>query len=205
MQFIDYVRQKIFRRPGEFINVVSGLPRSGTSLMQGMLQAGGIEPLTDGIRTADDNNPKGYFEYERVKALRQGDAEWLSQAQGKSIKIISWLLEYIPSSYQYRVLFMQRNMDEILKSQVKMLADRGEPADKVSDEELAKIYQGHLDQVKTWLGKQRHIKVVYVDYNQLMADPMPSLNQVNSLFDNRLQVEAMLKVIDVNLYRQRKP
>ena len=103
MQFIDYVRQKIFRRPGEFINVVSGLPRSGTSLMQGMLQAGGIEPLTDGIRTADDNNPKGYFEFERVKALRQGDAEWLSQAQGKSIKIISWLLEYIPSSYQLRV------------------------------------------------------------------------------------------------------
>jgi hypothetical protein len=173
--------------------------------MQGMLQAGGIEPLTDGIRVPDDNNPKGYFEYERVKALRQGDTEWLSQAQGKSIKIISWLLEYIPPSYQYRVLFMQRNMDEILRSQKKMLADRGEPTDKVSDEQLANLYQGHLDQVRHWLGGQRHMQVVFVDYNQLMANPLPSITQVNSLFDGRLQVEAMSKVIDVDLDRQRKP
>lgn len=196
---------RLGRKKNQYINIVSGLPRSGTSLMQGMLQAGGIEPLTDGIRVPDDNNPKGYFEYERVKALKQGDTVWLSQAQGKSIKIISWLLEYIPPGYQYRVLFMQRDMDEILRSQKIMLADRGEPTNKVSDEQLAKLYKGHLDQIKHWLDSQRHIKVVYVDYNQLMADPSPSLHQVNSLFNHRLQVEAMLKVIDVNLYRQRNP
>lgn len=204
MQFIDYVRQKIFRRPGEFINVVSGLPRSGTSLMQGMLQAGGIEPLTDGIRTADDNNPKGYFEYERVKALRQGDAEWLSQAQGKSIKIISWLLEYIPSSYQYRVLFMQRNMDEILASQKQMLIRSGKPTDQVSDEQLAEMYTRHLARVKAWLADQANFSVIYLDYNRMLVDPQPYASQVNQFLGGIMNSLAMAAVVDSNLYRQRK-
>lgn len=197
----------IFRkkpRNQQYITVVSGLPRSGTSLMQGMLKAGGIEPLTDGIRIPDKNNPKGYYEYERVKALKEGDTEWLELAQGKSIKIISWLLEYVPSKFDYRILFMQRNMDEILASQKKMLVDREEPTDRVSDQQLAQLYSKHLDKISSWLLEQRNIKVLYIDYNELVLNPSPNLSRINKFFDGCLIVEKMAKEIDANLYRQRK-
>jgi hypothetical protein len=183
---------------------VSGLPRSGTSLMQRMLEAGGIEPLTDEIRTADENNPKGYYEYERVKKLKDDDTGWLNLALGKSVKIISALLEYLPEDYFYRVLFMQRNMHEILASQNKMLVDRGEPTDKVSDEQMAQLYKDHLQKVAAWLEIQNNFRVLYVDYNQLLREPIEPLAQIRQFLDKSLQVEEMAKVIDSNLYRQRK-
>ncbi len=116
--------KNIFRnRPAkaEIITVVSGLPRSGTSMMMKMIEAGGIPPLTDNIRTADKDNPKGYYEFERVKKLDKGDTDWVSDAAGKSIKVISALLKHLPPNYEYRIVFVRRNMPEILASQRKML------------------------------------------------------------------------------------
>lgn len=172
--------------------------------MQRMLEAGGIEPLTDEIRTADENNPRGYYEYERVKKLKDGDTGWLNLAQGKSVKIISALLEYLPEEYLYRVLFMRRNMDEILASQNKMLVDRGEPTDKVSDEQMAQLYKDHLQKVGAWLENQNNFNVLYIDYNRLLQDPTEPLAQIRKFLDKSVKVDEMAKVIDSNLYRQRK-
>src|SRR6476646_10559062 len=88
--------------------VVSGLPRSGTSLMMNMLRAGGVPIVADGLRTADDDNPKGYFELERVKQMQKGDVAWVEDAPGQAVKVISALLEHLPALQTYKVLFMQR-------------------------------------------------------------------------------------------------
>ena len=121
----------------EFITVVSGLPRSGTSMMMKMLAAGGIPPLTDALRAADRDNPKGYYEFERVKQLDKGDTAWLPLAQGKVVKVISFLLQYLPPDQTYQVVFLRRNIDEILASQRKMLIHRGEDPDQMDDAQVA--------------------------------------------------------------------
>ena len=191
-------------KPTQYITVVSGLPRSGTSMMIQMLKVGGIEPVTDNLRLADESNPKGYYEFERVKKLKDGDTQWVKSATGKSVKVISALLDGLPPGYQYRIVFMQRNMDEILASQKQMLINRGEPADRVSDEQLAEIFQKHLQKTTAWLAGQPNMQVLYINYNDMLKDPSPSLKQVNQFLDGKLNVEEMAGVIDKNLYRQRK-
>jgi len=191
------------KEPG-FITIVSGLPRSGTSMMMKMLEAGGIPPYTDNLRTPDDDNPKGYYEFERVKKLPEGDTEWLREARGKAVKVISALLEHLPPDYAYRVLFMQRKMDEILASQKKMLVRSGKPTDQVSDEQLAEMYGKHLVKVNAWLAGQANFSVVYLDYNAMLVDPHPYALQVNQFLGANLDPQAMVAVVDTNLYRQRK-
>lgn len=198
---LTYLRRLFRRNPP--ITVVSGLPRSGTSMMVKMLAAGGIEPITDGLRQADDDNPNGYFELERVKKLREGDAAWLQDAPGKSIKVISALLEYLPPGYDYRVLFMQRNLGEVLASQRQMLANRGEASDQASDEQMARRYLSHLEEIDAWLKTRRDIETLYVPYNRLVQDPLPYIQQVNAFLGGGLDLEAMAKVVDPKLYRKR--
>ncbi|MFL7890959.1 MAG: sulfotransferase domain-containing protein [Anaerolineales bacterium] len=188
----------------EFITIVSGLPRSGTSMMMKMLEAGGIPPFTDHIRTPDDDNPKGYYEFERVKKLPDGDTAWLRDARGKAVKVISALLEHLPTGYAYRVLFMQRKMDEILASQKKMLVRSGKPTDQVSDEQMAKMYTKHLAKVSAWLAEQDNFSVVYLDYNQMLVDPQKYASQVSQFLGSTLDPRAMAAIVDPNLYRQRK-
>ena len=113
------------KRALEPVFIVSGLPRSGTSLMMMILNAAGIPPLTDYERNADEDNPRGYYEFERVKKLKDGDFGWLENAQGKAVKVISALLTYLPEGYTYKVIFMRRELSEILASQRKMLINRG--------------------------------------------------------------------------------
>jgi hypothetical protein len=192
-----------YQQPG-YITVVSGLPRSGTSMMMKMLEAGGLPPFTDNIRSADDDNPKGYYEFERVKKLPDGDVEWLPDAQGKVVKVISALLEHLPADYSYRVLFMQRKMGEILASQEKMLERSGKPAGQVSDVQLTEIYTKHLSKVKNWLSSQANFSVLYLDYNMLLVDPRKYSDQVNQFLEGNLDLEDMAAVVDPNLYRQRK-
>jgi hypothetical protein len=134
--------RKLFSNQPEnppIITIVSGLPRSGTSMMMKMIEAGGIPPLTDAIRAADEDNPKGYYEFERVKQMDKGDVAWVADAPGKSVKVISALLKHLPPGYDYRVIFVQRNMAEILASQRKMLTHRGEDANKMDDEKMADL------------------------------------------------------------------
>jgi hypothetical protein len=190
--------------PTEYITVVSGLPRSGTSMMMKMLEAGGIPPITDNIRSADDDNPKGYYEFERVKKMTEGDKDWVPEALGKSVKVISALLEQLPAEYPYRVIFMRRKMDEILASQKQMLVRSNKPTDTVSDEKLAEMYVRHLAKVDAWLKAQPNVAVLYVDYNAMLISPQEHAEKVNDFLDEQLAVEKMVGVIDPSLYRQRK-
>jgi hypothetical protein len=187
----------------DFITVVSGVPRSGTSLMMQMLEAGGMPILTDRIRTANDDNPLGYYEYEPVKALSKGQAEWLPLAQGKVVKVITALLEYLPVGYDYRLVMMHRQMDEVVVSQRRMLEHRGEPQTAATDDKLADMLARHLAKVEGWLARQPNFTRVTVDYNQLVADPLPPVLAVNQLLGGRLDTERMCAVVQPSLYRNR--
>jgi hypothetical protein len=182
--------------------IVSGLPRSGTSMMMKMLEAGGLQVLTDRIRTADEDNPKGYYEFERVKQIEH-DQAWLPEAQGKAVKMVSALLKHLPADYRYRIVFMRRQMDEILASQQQMLVRRGEAAGAVSDEKMAQMFGRHLQQVQDWLARQSNVEVLYVHYGDVLTDPGGEAQRLNRFFDGALDAEAMAAVVDPELYRQR--
>jgi hypothetical protein len=171
--------------------------------MMSMLEAGGIQPLTDLIRQADDDNPRGYYELEQVKKLQEGDMVWVAGAQGKAVKVISALLFYLPEGYTYKILFMRRQIGEILASQRKMLLNRGEDAERVDDEQMSQYFKKHLAQVENWLLNQPHISVLNVDYNHLIQDPTPGVQQINAFLENNLNEERMKACVDPKLYRQR--
>ena len=192
------------RKTKKPVIVVSGLPRSGTSMMMKMLQAGGIEPVVDNIRAADEDNPKGYFEFERVKQLDKGDTAWVAEAQGKAVKVISQLLKYLPAGYEYKVIFMRRAMPEILASQKKMLINRGEDPNKVSDEEIATLFEKHLQQVMAWLEAQPNMATLYVHYGKTLADPQTQAEMVRAFLGEELDVAKMTAVVDPTLYRNRQ-
>ena len=195
--------RKLFFQKSTPITVVSGLPRSGTSMMMKMLEAGGISPVTDKIRAADDDNPKGYYEFERVKKLPDGDVDWLPNAQGKSVKVIAALLEHLPDDYVYQVIFMNRAMDEILASQQKMLKNREEVA-KIPDEKMAVLFEKHKQNRIAWMKNQENFTYIEVSYNDLLKDPLPALRKVNQFLGNNLDLEKMAAVVDPKLYRQKK-
>ena len=196
--------KRFFRRKSKpTITIVSGLPRSGTSMTMKMLDAGGIPPLTDHVRTADQDNPKGYYEYERAKKLREGDTDWIPEAEGKAVKVIGALLMHLPSKFDYRVLFMRREMDEILASQAKMLENRGEE-NQVDNETMAVLFAKHLKQIEDWMNSQSNLKYIDVDYNSMLANPTPQVRKINRFLGGNLDEAAMLEVIDPQLYRQRK-
>lgn len=188
----------------DHIIVVSGLPRSGTSMMMKMLEAGGMPILTDNLREADANNPKGYYEFERVKELPNGDYGWIPEAGGKVVKIVTGLIMHLPSDARYKVIFMQRAMKEVLSSQKKMLGRLGKEDDKVEDEKMKKIYQEHLKQVNAWISKQPNIEVLYVNYNTMLGSPLESLQKVNEFLGGDMDVTVMAGVVDKELYRERK-
>lgn len=184
--------------------IVSGLPRSGTSMMMKMLKAGGLELLTDEQRRADEDNPQGYFEFERVKKLKEGDVGWVAEAQGKAVKVISYLLQGLPPDRRYKVIFMQRDMQEILASQKQMLIRRGEPTDRVSDEEMATLFEKHLKQIEAWLEEQPNMDVLYVHYSEILNDPHTLASTVARFLGIPLNVEQMAAVPDERLHRQRR-
>lgn len=189
----------------QFITVVSGLPRSGTSMMMKMLEAGGIPPVTDELREADEDNPKGYYEFERVKQMDQGDTSWVVEARGKVVKVISALLKHLPPGEQYRVVFVRRNMPEVLASQRKMLIRRGEDPDKMDDAQMAMLFEKHLKQVSDWLSAQPNFRVLYVHYTEILTDPLPHIAKINDFLGGKLNTAAMSEMIDPQLYRNRQP
>ncbi len=184
------------------IVVVSGLPRSGTSMMMRMLAEGGLPVVTDELRRADDDNPNGYFELEVVRQLKEGNSTWLKEANGKAVKVISALLEYLPQDNQYKIIFMERESRETLASQKKMLDHRGE-APKLNDEEMERQFHEHLTVVKPWLIRQPNMEVLYVKYNTLLAEPEPFCEQIAEFLEVSLNQTRMLAVPDKRLYRNR--
>jgi hypothetical protein len=183
------------------IIVVSGLPRSGTSLMMQMLDRGGLPVLADEIRAADPDNPRGYYEFERVKQTKQ-DPSWLPEARGKVVKMVSSLLYDLPDTETYRILFMERDMEEVLDSQEKMLRRLNRPA--APKDQMKASFAIHLDRLHKWLPRQRHLRVLKVSYNRLLSDPAPVVRTVSEFLDGRPSPDQMLKAIDTSLYRNRK-
>lgn len=186
----------------KMITIVSGLPRSGTSMMMMMLKAGGMDILTDNVRRADVDNLKGYYEYEPVKDI-ETDKSWLALARGKVVKIISALLIHLPEDYTYKVIFMRRKMEEILASQRKMLIRRGENGQAVSDEKIAQVMQRHLRQVKEWLSQQSNIDVLYVCYDEVISNPRAQARRISVFLDSRIDAQMMARAVDERLYRER--
>ena len=186
----------------DFITIVSGLPRSGTSLMMQMLAAGGIPPLTDHLRVADESNPRGYFEFDAVKRLRS-DHSWLDLARGHAVKIIHLLLRELPTDrgLQYRVIFMRRPLGEVLASQRAMLERQGKPA--ADDALLAKVFRGQLEQVEQWLATAPGFSVLHVEHHALFESAQSTAERVSEFLGGQLDVAAMLGVIEPALYRQR--
>jgi hypothetical protein len=199
MDLFSRTNKKNGKRP---IVVVSGLPRSGTSMMMKMLAEGGLPVVTDGLRRADDDNPRGYFELEVVRQLKEGNSAWLKDANGKAVKVISALLEYLPPEYQYKIIFMERDSQETLASQKKMLDHRGQVS-KLSDAEMERQFHEHLAAIKPWLVRQPNMEVLYVKYNSLLAEPEPFCERIAEFLDLPLNRAGMLAVPDKQLYRNR--
>jgi len=201
--FLQQIREK--KKFGEAIIVVSGLPRSGTSMMMSMLQAGGAELLTDHIREADEDNPKGFYEFERVKHLhKEKDKSWLEGGRGKAIKIVSELLKELPSTYFYKVIFMDRDLEEVIASQAKMLTRKGEQPQLTDDEKMIVLFEKHLKNVQVWLQQQPNFEVTLVGYKEVVEDPFGHAERIKTFLKKGLDVERMASVVDKRLYRNRR-
>jgi hypothetical protein len=181
--------------------IVSGLPRSGTSLMMQLLDAGGIEVVTDNIRTADTDNPRGYYEFERVKKVKH-DPSWLSETRGKAVKMVSQLLYDLPAGERYRIIFMERDLGEVLDSQEKMLRRLGQ--ESAPRDAITRAYTLHLDRLHRWLGEQAHMAVLRVGYAAIVAEPEREAGRVKEFLCGRLDVAVAVGAIDPGLYRNRK-
>lgn len=201
--FIEKLIRKIKYR-GRDVIVVSGLPRSGTSMMMKMLDAAGVPILTDNLRSADEDNPKGYYEFEPVKDLdKTEDKSWMEQAVGKVVKVIATLLQHLPENYNYKVIFMDRHVDEVISSQNKMLERRDEE-NPVEDEKLKQYYDMHLRKVKYLLKNEPQFEVLFINHRDCLSDPEGQARRVSEFLGGGLPIEKMAVVVDKNLYRNRR-
>ncbi len=184
--------------------VVSGLPRSGTSMLMKMLEAGGVEVFTDGVREADEDNPRGYFELEKVKNLqKQTDRRWLREARGKAVKVISQLLPELPPENTYKVLFINRNLREVIASQNKMLLRRGEKVDPASDERMRGLFEKHLEKTRSWLESSKQFETLELEYSQVIANPVLQARRICEFLRQNLDVDKMAGAVEASLYRSR--
>lgn len=196
-------------RYGKPIIVVSGLPRSGTSMAMKMLAAGGMPVLTDGVRTPDESNPKGYYELEAVKELhKQGDTRWLLDARGKAIKVVSFLLTWLPETNDYKVIFMQRDLREVVASETTMLKKRGEggaaSSGSAGDEEQTRVvYQQHLEKVHRFMANRSCFSTLTVGYRDALERPHEAAKRMRDFVGHPLDVNEMAQVADPSLYRNR--
>jgi hypothetical protein len=170
-------------------------------MMMKMLEAGGMPVLVDHVREADEDNPRGYYEFEQVKKIKE-DESWLDRAAGKAVKMVSLLLYNLPSGRKYKVLFMRRNMTEILASQRAMLERAGE-GKEFDDRVMGALFAKHLKEIEEWLAAQSNFEVLYVPYNAVIADPKHYARMINRFLENVLNEELMAGTVDPALYRKR--
>ena len=185
----------------DFVTIVSGLPRSGTSLMMQMVAAGGMPVLTDGVRQADEDNPRGYFEFEPVKRTK-ADAGWVEDAEGKAVKMVYLLLKDLPDTHAYRVILMQRDLTEVVASQKAMLARLGRTGADVGDDRMAAIFEEQLHSTGLWLRAQTNFAVLEVRHRDCIETPAEVAVSVNVFLGGGLDEAAMASVVDPLLYRR---
>ncbi len=192
-------------REGEPVVVVSGLPRSGTSMVMQMLSAGGLTCATDGLRAADEDNPRGYFEVERVKGLhKEGDKSWMREYQGRAVKVISFLLRHLPGELRYRVLLIHRDLEEVLASQRRMLQRRGEDPDAVPEPEMARAFADHLREVEAFVEEAANFETLQLDHGRILADPAAAARAIDRFLGGGLDQGAMAASVDGSLHRNRR-
>ena len=173
-------------------------------LMQ-MLEKGGMPVVTDKIRTPDEDNPKGYHEFERIKELdKTSDKSWLKQYRGQVIKTISFLLQDLPLDLNYQVIFMRRNIEEVLRSQNKMLERSGAVGTVVPDEKMRQNYEFHLKKVYYRLDHIPNFQVLYLDYSAVVADPLDAARRISGFLGHGLDAQAMAGAVEAGLYRNRQ-
>ncbi len=184
------------------IIVVSGIPRSGTSMVMKMLTAGGLDVITDNVRKADRDNPEGYYEYEMVKALSE-DAAWLEEMKGRGIKIISHLLQHLPFHLRYRIIFIKRDIREVLASQKKMYGRLQKTPDRARDPVLARKFNVHLRKIEQWIRENDRMDCLYLQHREVIDAPLARAREIQAFLDAPLDVEAMANMVDPDLYRNR--
>ena len=185
-----------------FITIVSGLPRSGTSMMMQAIEAGGMPAVTDGIRKKDVDNPRGYYEFEAVKKTKT-DPSWVSGARGKVVKMVYSLLYDLPNGQEYRVVFMQREINEVLASQKKMLARTGKQGARVNDEKLAALFKTQLEKFHRWIATQKNFSIIVIEYKEMIASPKLQAEKVDTFLGNIINREGFVSAVDPALYRNR--
>lgn len=186
-----------------YLTIVSGLPRSGTSLMMQLLAAGGIPPVTDNQRTPDEDNPRGYFEFEKVKKLKT-DTSWIPGAQGKLVKMVHLLLLDLPLKHSYRVVFMRRNLDEVVKSQSIMLQRQGKSGAALHPDKLKALYTQQIDQVQAHMTRHpQQFAFTEISYKRLVEDPPVTVMKLCEFLGGGLDPAAMVAAVDPKLYRNR--
>ena len=202
---LDALRRKLSRASrGEPLVVVSGLPRSGTSMMMKMLEAGGIAIWSDHERGADIDNPKGYFELERIKHLeKETDKSYLREGRGKAVKAISFLIKDLPDDNDYRVIFMRRDLDEVIASQEKMIARLDQGDTSADPEALKEAYRNDIVRTRLMCRKRPNFELVEVHYKFTVEDPAGTAKIVNEFLGGRLDEAAMREAVDASLYRNR--
>ena len=213
-----YVRQPLLARPSEkkapdaaarsqaaaggVVTVVTGLPRSGTSMLMQMLQAGGMDALTDGVRSADEDNPRGYFEFEGAKRL-QTDRSWVGEAVGKSVKVVAQLLPYLPPGFEYRIMLVHRDLDEILRSQAAMLERQGKEGAQLSDGALKNVFAQQIERMRNWLQRAPYIQLLEIQHSDVIGDPSRAAARIEAFIAAHLDADKMAAAVQPSLYRQR--
>ena len=181
--------------------IVTGLPRSGTSMMMKMLEAGGIAVITDSQRQADEDNPNGYFELENVKEIKR-DHSWLDSSKGEAVKMVSMLLYDLPQDRDYILIFMKRNLDEVIASQKVMLARKGETP-RADYEEMKQLFSKHLSEIEAWLSERKNFKTLYINYDEAVKQPLETAENIQKFLGRGLNIDNMIKSVDPALYRHR--
>ncbi len=201
---LDSLRRLFQKQQGDPIVIVSGLPRSGTSMMMKMLEAGGMQIMTDRERVADIDNPKGYFEYERVKNLeKESDKSYLREGRGKVIKVISFLIKDLPDDNDYRVIFMRRDLDEVLTSQNKMIDRLGATDSTAATEAMKEAYRNDIVRTRLLCRKRPNFDWIEIHYKDTVNDPAATARSVNAFVGGHLDEAAMREAVDESLYRNR--
>ncbi len=194
------IANKNFRKT---IYVVSGLPRSGTSMMMQMLKAGGLEVVSDNKREGDDDNPQGYLEDERVKRFHL-DQQWIGEAEGKVLKVVAPLVMNLPQQFDYKIIFMERDMHEVLTSQQTMLGRHKQVENKTYPVALADAFAKQLEKSKAWLTTQPQISVLFVNYAEVISAPEEQVENVVSFLGLEMQQSSMIASVNAALHRNKR-
>ena len=186
--------------PTKPVIIVSGLPRSGTSLMMQMLQAGGISIIYDNKRPADEHNPYGYYELEKVKRLEQ-DNSWIEKCTGKALKILYHLLKYLPETTHYKIIFMQRNLKDVVISQDKMLESYSKAV--LSDNaKVMTLFEEERKQIISWIENKSNMDVLYIEFSDVLADQKKVVLQLSDFLGSNLELQSMQAVINPAILSQ---